>query len=118
MAWYNPIDWFTGLNQEIERGKELDAKISQLNQQKVIEGTMTQADYERFQQNNDWAETYQADADRAFWDGAAEGWDRMTAPVSNALDAGKQAVTTLVSLQFLLALAAIYLAYRYFTAKR
>jgi hypothetical protein len=118
MAWYNPIDWFTGIDAEVARGQELDKKISDLNQQKVIEGSWTQQDYDNYSRNNEWASNYREQVDKEFFDGAAAGWDRMTAPIGKAIDAGAKAAGTLITLQFLLAAGAIYLAYRYFLAKR
>jgi hypothetical protein len=118
MSWWNPIDYWSGLNREIERGKELDAKIDQFNRRAVDGGAMTQQEYNDFVARNEWATGYQQQSDQAIWDGVNEGWDRMTAPLESAVQTGKKALTFILILQYALAGLAVWLAYKYFLAKR
>lgn len=113
MPWYNPIDWFTGIDAEIERGQELDRQIAEFNQRKVVEGDWAQEDLNQFARNNEYAEAYQSEVDRAFWDGAAEGWDRMTAPISSAVDTGKGLLATWGAMQLLFVILLGYVVVKF-----
>lgn len=118
MSWYNPWGIFTGgidTDAEIQRGQRLDREMDNLNQREVANGTMSRDAYDSFRRNNEFAgEQYREDVADAFWEGAEEGWDRMTAPVEAAVDTGKKVWTAWMIGQWLIVALIVYLAYRYF----
>jgi len=116
MAWWNPVQWWSGVDMEaeIERGRELDRQMDELNRRKVAEGKMTPEQYSGYVEHNDWADEYRADVTDAFWQGLKSGWDRIISPVKSVVETGKQAWTFAMLLQFALVAFAIYLAYLYF----
>jgi hypothetical protein len=115
MAWYNPLDWYTNVDAEVERGRQLDAQIAALNQQRVESGEWTQNDWNNYSRNNDWAETYREDINQGFIEGAAQGWDNLTAPIKSVATGAKNTLTFFVILQYCLAGLALYLVYKFFT---
>lgn len=119
MSW-NPLNWFYGVDDAIERGKLLDERMNALNQRNVARGAMTEESYQQYLANNEFASTqYTADVTNAFWEGAEEGFDRITAPIqsaaSAAAEAGKKALSFWLVMQWVALLVVVWLGYKYFT---
>ncbi|MCX8156609.1 MAG: hypothetical protein N3J91_09215 [Verrucomicrobiae bacterium] len=115
MAWWNPIDWWTGIDREIERGREIDRQVDEFNRRQVESGKWTEEDYQRFSERNDWAgEHWREQVHDEFWSGAYDAWTRISEPVT---ETAKKTIALWVVLQWLLVLLALFLAYQWVGGK-
>lgn len=82
------LDWWTGTDKEIERGKKLDAAIDAQNRKRVDSGAWTEDDYDQFLVNAsaNRADNYSSQVSDAFDQGWKEGRDNITGAIRGAVN--------------------------------
>lgn len=90
MSWWQPSSWFLSAD-EVQRGKDADARLDALNRQAWESGKIDSQEYQRRQAAaaGESASTYESQVDAAF----EEGWQQGKDSVSDAVAATTRAVT-------------------------